>query len=134
MDEDIERFDLKVEKGSNTYNILKKNYKNLLLESIKYRRDVRKGKEKDEYDFVSGGFRSKKEDEVKQTVRSVPVETVDDGPKINDVIQSYVDEVGFQGNMSEKSRLSMISSLELSPPRKVIFGEDSKFVNEIRFV
>jgi integrase len=112
LDEDIEKFDLKVTKDSKTYKVLLSNYKSLLLESIKFRRDVRQGKEKSEFDFVGDGFNKNDVSIPKSTVIE-QIETINDGPKIEEVFENYLEETKLSESTTEKTRETWIKSFKV---------------------
>ncbi len=118
LDEDIEKFELEVTKGSKTYRVLYSNYKNLLLQSINFRKDVRTGKVKNEYDFVGDGFHSNLDEttvqkEPREPELSREAEPNESGEKIRDLIESYLDEVRKSENMTPKTQSSVKKTIEL---------------------
>jgi integrase len=112
LDEDIEKFNLKVTKDSKTYKVLLSNYKNLLIESIRFRRDVRLGKEKSEFDFVGDGFNKNDVSIPKSTVKE-QIEEISDGPKLQEVFGIYLEETKLSESTTEKTRETWIKSFKL---------------------
>ncbi len=105
LDEDLEKIGSKVSKGSKTYTVLLSNYSKLLLESIKFRQDVRTGKEKNEYDFVGEGFTKNDVTPLipnEQTVLQPRETDVDPTiPKIQEVFDNYLEET--EGQVTDKT-------------------------------
>lgn len=117
LDEDIEKQKLDVEKDSKTYKILLSNYKQLLIDSISFRRDLRSGKVKNEFDFVSGGFEEKQEPKP-VTEETKPVDGDGSGEQIRDLLKVYLDEMSTTNSMTLRTRLSVESS-QVEPQKRL---------------